>query len=238
MTSSLNISQDNLNFVGKNSSNIGLFSSSDVGKKFQNSVFTELESIRSKYKKVNEALGTIDNVVVLKSANFSLPESFSATKKYIEDDAKDAYGFVSKEDKSLVIIEDNHKRKPEELEGSLYSQGQDTLSHEVGHLVGNNFSQTDSFKSAYCADLKNIEKMLSENTNNAELKETLAYLKHYIEGVNFADGIDENDVTARGLKENFAECFSTVVDENPSKINEIYSKLFKNTMAVTKEFVV
>ena len=66
----------------------------------------------------------------------------------------------------------------------------------------------------------------------------LYYLRHYVDGVNFEDGISEEDITRTGLRENFAECFSTIVDEHPSEINSIYSELFKNTMEQTRKLIV
>lgn len=238
MVQALGTYKDKLNYAGQDSNNLSLYSSSDANSDFKNSVFSELSDIRKKYKKVDTALNSVNSVVVLKDADSSLTDDFESTKKDLDGEAKDAYGFLSKDDKAIVIIEDNHKRKPEDLEGSLDSQGQDTLTHEVGHLVGNDFSQTTAFKKAYYADLKDIEKRLKDNPDDKDLKDELVYLKHYMEGVNFEDGIDENDITSRGLKENFAECFSTTVDEHPSKINGIYSDLFKNSMAATKKFIV
>ena len=156
--------------------------------------------------------------------------------EYISGDAKDAYGFYSKKAKTFVFIESNHARKDKNLEGSVSEQGADTLTHEFGHLVGNKNSESQEFRSAYLADLKEIEAKLKENPNqkigdsDMTYKEALVYFDHYIEGTDFSDGIDEKDVTARGARENYAEAFSIVNDQNENYSNEIFKELFPNTV--------
>ena len=59
------------------------------------------------------------------------------------------------------------------------------------------------------------------------------YFKHYIEGVDFTDGISSKDITRRGARENFAESYSTIFDENPSEVNGIYASIFSNSRADT-----
>ena len=61
-------------------------------------------------------------------------------------------------------------------------------------------------------------------------KKALTYFKHYLEGTNFSDGIDEKDVTARGARENYAEAFSIINDSNDNQSNEIFKELFPNTV--------
>ena len=95
-----------------------------------------------------------------------------------------------------------------------------------------------------CVFLKNLQaiKAMLINPNSQiegeDLKQILLILRHYVDGVNFEDGISEEDVTRTSLRKNFAECFSTMVDSNPSKRNKIFSNLFTNTMEQTKAFIV
>ncbi len=211
-----------------------------VDTEFANSIFNSYENMRQYSPKVLQALAKIDNIIILKDKNSEIPDEFSKTNEKFQNCALDAFGFISRRDKAIVVVEDNHERKNAELEGSVLLQGEDTVTHEVGHLVDNELSSTDTFKQAYLADLKNIYSMLQQDDAKVcgeNVKEMMAYLKHYVEGVNFEDGIDESDITREGLRENFAECFSTIVDSNPAKINEIYSSLFPNTMKTTKEFI-
>ncbi len=230
----------------KNNANIRtpehtFYVSDNVTDAFSQSIFSTMETIGGYSDKTKAAVESLDNVIILKSKNSNISDEFTATEDKFNKYAKDAYGFVSKDDNAVAIVEENHARKNAQLEGSLEHQGADTVAHEVGHLVDDELSTTDEFKQAYLADLQEIEAMLQgENAqvNGHDLRETLVYLKHYMEGVNFEDGISEDDITRTGLRENFAECFSTIVDENPSEINEIYSTLFKNTMAQTQALIV
>ena len=196
----------------------------------------------SQYSDVTRnALGNLDNIIILESKDSDISDEFSATENKFHKYALDAYGFVSKDDNAIVIVEENHGRKDVSLEGSRTNQGADTAAHEIGHLIDNELSSTEEFKQAYLADLEAIEAML-QNPNaqikGHDLREIIFYLRHYVDGVNFEDGISEEDITRTGLRENFAECFSTIVDEHPSEINEIYSTLFKNTMAQTQALIV
>lgn len=215
--------------------------SKNIDKEFSQSIFTQFQNLKNSTPKIREALKKIDNIVVLKSAQSDTPDELSDVKRCIQGEANIAYGFVSKPDKAVVIIQDNHKRKNEALEGEMNTQGEDTLNHEIGHLVDDGLSSSSEFKSAYLKDLKRIEKMLKEcpdlRFQGMTLNEILEYEKHYFEGSDFSRGISENDVTRRGLRENFAECFSTITDNHPSKINEIFAFLFPNTMQKTFEFV-
>ncbi len=196
----------------------------------------------SQYSDVTKgALSNLDNIIILESKNSDISDEFSATEDKFHKYALDAYGFVSKDDSAIVIVEDNHGRKDPRLEGCIKNQGADTAAHEIGHLIDNELSSTEEFKQAYLADLQAIDEMLQNpnaKINEHDLREMIFYLRHYVDGVNFEDGISEEDVTRTGLRENFAECFSTIVDEHPSEINDIYSTLFKNTMAQTQALIV
>lgn len=217
------------------------FVSKGVDNDFARSIFTSVERLRNSTPVISEAARKIENVVVLKDAQSKIPNGFDDIEKAVEGDANIAYGFVSKPSKSIVIIQDNHNRKNIELEGDIIAQGADTVNHEIGHVVDDGLSQSDEFKNAYLADLKTILSILSAypdaKINDISLVEILKYQKHYLDGVNFTDGIDETDVTRRGLRENFAECFSTIVDSNHSKINGIFAALFPNSMQKTWELI-
>ncbi len=208
---------------------------------FSQSIFDTLETIGGYSNTTQSALDSLDNIIILENKDSDISDNFSSTEEKFNNYALDAYGFVSRDDNAIVIVEGNHARKNVELEGSLEHQGADTVAHEIGHLVDDELSITPEFKKAYLADLLAIEAMLQDENakiNGHDLREMLVYLKHYMEGVNFEDGISEEDITRTGLRENFAECFSTIVDENPSEINVIYSTLFKNTMTQTQALIV
>jgi hypothetical protein len=180
-------------------------------------------------------MGNIHNVMVVANSDTPVDSVFSTINKFLKNDAADAYGFVSRNDSAIVINYDNHRRKPEMVEGALDTEGADTLNHEIGHILGNDFSQTKKFRKSYYADLKRIEKSLKKDVT---LNQLLEYLKHYTEGADFSSKITKKDVTERGLKENFAECFSMIADTNPSQINQLYANLFPNSMKAAFEFVI
>lgn len=217
------------------------YAASGVDSAFGKNVSDTIQRLQAFSPKTRAAISKIDNVIILKNSNSQMPDGFEKTKDKLEKYALDAYGFVSKPDRAIVLNQENHYRKDTSLEGSYQEQAADTASHELGHLVDDEYSTSDKFKSAYFMDLKNIEKMLKEGEKEIQghnLDEMLEYLKHYIEGADFSDGIDENDITREGLRENFAECFSTIMDANPSEINSVYAALFPNTMRETLNFVI
>lgn len=220
--------------------NINVYVADGVDNKFKENTCETLNSISCFSKKAQKAVANLRNVIVLKDSMSVMPAKFARTKHKLNKHASDAYGFVCKTDKAIVINEHNHKRKDVSLEGSLESQVSDTLSHEIGHLIDKNYSTSPRFVNAYLKDLKNIEQMIKngEKVNSREVKDMVVYLKHYMEGADFSDGIDRRDVSREGLRENFAECFSTIVDEKPSEINDIFKALFPNTMAQTLNFVI
>ena len=221
--------------------NKNFFVSNGVSDDFQKSVFESIENLSNFSDKTRQAVSKIDNVLILENSDSYIGDEFTKTKDKLDKYAVDAYGFVSRPDKTIVINEQNHNRKDVSLEGSHSDQAADTVTHEIGHLIDENLSTTDTFKNAYLTDLKNIEKMLKAGVTEIgghNLKEMLVYLKHYMEGADFSDGINENDITREGLRENFAECFSTIVDIKPSKINDIYAALFPHTMKATYDFVI
>ena len=208
---------------------------------FSQSIFDTIDTLNNHSDITASALEDLENIIILDSKDSDIADKFSATEDKFHKHAQDAYGFVSKKDNAIVIVEENHRRKDASLEGSIEHQGADTTAHEIGHLIDDELSSTDEFKQAYFADLKAIETMLEDENaqiNGHNLREMIFYLRHYVDGVNFEDGISEEDITRTGLRENFAECFSTIVDEHPSEINEIYSTLFKNTMAKTQALIV
>jgi len=211
-----------------------------VDKDFQQSVFRAVKNMENFSSKSHKAVSKLQNVIILKNSDSFIPDSFSKTRNKLQTLAQDAYGFVSKSDNAIVINENNHLRKDCSFEGSLSEQASDTLTHEVGHLMDEEFSTSDSFKNAYLKDLKNIEKLQKEKQDilGENIDEMISYFKHYMEGVDFSDGIDEKDITREGLRENFAECFSTIADSSPSKVNSIFSSLFPNTMKETYRFVI
>ncbi len=208
---------------------------------FSQSIFDTIDTLSEHSDVTKGALEQLNNIIILENQNSDISDEFSSTEDKFQKYAKDAYGFVSKDDNAIVIVEENHQRKDVSLEGSIENQGADTTAHEIGHLIDKELSTTDEFKQAYMADLMAIEAMLQDpnaKINGHDLREMIFYLRHYVDGVNFEDGISEEDITRTGLRENFAECFSTIVDEHPSEINEIYSTLFKNTMAQTQTLIV
>lgn len=230
------------NYTTQPQTEINTYVSDGVNNDFEESIFSCAENLKGFSDVAKSAMDEIDNIIILKNKNSTLPSEFSATENKFIKYASDSYGFVSRKDAAIVVIQDNHNRKNIELEGSLEEQAADTFAHEVGHIIDKELSTTEEFKKAYLADLKNIHSILQENPNQEiygeNLKEILTYLEHYIDGVNFEDGISEDDITRTGLRENFSECFSTIVDTNPSKINGIFSTLFTNTMAQTRAFIV
>lgn len=211
-----------------------------VSRNFSDNVLKTLENLSAFSSKTKKALSGLENIFILKNSDSPISDEFIRTRKKLQEYASDAYGFVCKPDKAIVINEGNHKRKDVSLEGSIETQASDTLSHEIGHLIDEEYSTSEEFKQAYLSDLEDIEERLNdkENKNLKNLQEMLFYLKHYMEGVDFSDGIDENDITREGLRENFAECFSTIVDKNPSEINGIFASLFPRTMKQTLNFVI
>ncbi len=220
---------------------INFYVANGVDNGFKNSISDGIEAISNFSLKSKRALSELENVIILKNSASYIPDSFSKTKAKLDNCASDAYGFVSKNDKAIVINEDNHQRKDISLEGDIASQASDTLAHEIGHLIDEEYSTSLAFQNAYLEDLKNIEKKLSkddEKIGNYSFKQMVEYLKHYMEGADFSDGIDEKDITREGLRENFAECFSVLADNNPSEINDIYASLFPNTMRETLSFMI
>jgi len=221
--------------------NTNYYITNGVDRDFQESVFNSMNNLNNFSDKTRNAVSKIDNVIILKDSDSAISDEFSNTKEKLDKYATDAYGFVSRKDKAIVINEHNHQRKDVSLEGSYADQAADTVTHEIGHLIDEELSTTDTFKNAYLKDLKNIENMLNAGVTEIgghDLRQMLVYLKHYMEGVDFSDGIDEKDITREGLRENFAECFSTIADTSPSEINGIYAALFPNTMQTTYNFVI
>ena len=221
--------------------NTNYYITNGVKKDFQESIFESMNNLKNFSDKTKKAVSKIENVIILKDSDSAISGEFSSTKEKLDKYAKDAYGFVSRKDKAILINEHNHQRKDVSLEGDYADQAADTVTHEIGHLIDEELSTTDTFKNAYLKDLKNIENMLNAGVTEIgghNLKEMLVYLKHYMEGADFSDGIDEKDITREGLRENFAECFSTIADNSPSEINNIYASLFQNTMKATYNFVI
>ncbi|MBR3604607.1 MAG: hypothetical protein IKL52_01095 [Candidatus Gastranaerophilales bacterium] len=172
-----------------------------------------------------------------------IKEEYQALAQYLEGDASIAYGIYSKKDDAICIIQDNHKRKEEKYEGNIAEQGADTLTHEFAHLLDDGLSQTSHFENAFLEDLKELEKNLTQNPYAKIGKSDMSYLdakeyfKHYIEGVDFTDGISSKDITKRGARENFAESYSTIFDENPSEVNGIYASIFSNSINATRALI-
>ncbi len=214
--------------------------SDGVSSECSDSIFSGLQTMSRYSENVSNALSQIDDVIILKSKESKIPTQFKKTKEKFEKFALDAFGFVSKKENAIVLVQENHNRKRVELEGDVVSQGEDTLTHEVGHLVDKELSTGKKFKKAYLSDLKQIYSLLQNGNAKVcgeNLNDMLEYLKHYTEGVDFSDGIDGDDITREGLRENFAECFSTIVDSHPTKINKIFSALFPNTMQATRGLI-
>ena len=217
------------------------FLSDGVTTDFANSVLVSASNLNNYSSVTQAAMEDLENIIILKDKDSAISDEFASTRDKFVNYASEAYGFVSRGDNAIVIVEDNHNRKNTELEGSLEEQAADTFSHEIGHIIDKELSTTEEFRKAFLKDLEVIHTMLINPNAQIEgenLRESLFYLKHYVEGVNFEDGISEEDITRTGLRENFAECFSTIVDTNPSKINKIFSTLFTNTMEQTRAFIV
>lgn len=235
MISSIDKNSKIVNFSGYNTT-----VSNGVSGEFSNSIFETVTRLKEVSPVISAAMSDFSNIIILENAESFLPEEYFKTSQKLNNYATEAYGFVSKDDDALVIIQQNHNNRNLDLEGDICSQAADTFAHEVGHYIDDEFSTSDDYKKAYLADLKHISSMISDSDKKVcgeDLSASIYYLKHYLTGVNFEDGISEEDITRTGLRENFAECFSTLVDENPSKINEIYAELFPNTMSKTAEFI-
>ena len=221
-----------------------VFVSDNVDSRFAENVINQYADLAGKNK-------TVKNVVILSSPDLSEVDemkeldnkSKETIKDYIQNGAEDAYGFYTKKSDTIVIIQSNHNRKEEKYEGTLEEQGADTMLHEYAHLLDTNISSSKEYKQAYLADLKSIEEQLKQNPDakigNSDMtyREAMIYFDHYYEGADFSDGIDENDVTRRGLRENFAESYATVFDNCKSDVNAIYKALFPNTTDFVREFV-
>ena len=215
--------------------------SNGVSSDFANSVLSSAANLGAFSSVTDAALAEIGNIIILKDKNSAISDEFTSTRDKFINYASEAYGFVSRGDDAIVIVEDNHQRKNTKLEGSIEEQAADTFAHEIGHVIDKELSTTEEFRNAFLKDLQAIHSMLinpNPQIEDENLRESLFYLKHYVEGVNFEDGISEDDITRTGLRENFAECFSTIIDPNPSKINKIFSTLFTNTMEQTRAFIV
>ncbi len=228
-----------MNSINSVNSNYNIYVSDGVSHEFAQSIIDGVKNLEQYSPIANKAVTSLDNIIILKDKNSILPNDFSYTDKKFHSVAEDAYGFVSKKDNAIVIIQDNHLRKNGSLEGDILSQGADTLTHEIGHIVDNELSVTEEYKKAYYTDLKNIEKAMNNpnaEINGKKLSDMTEYLRHYTEGADFSDGIDEKDVTREGVRENFAECFSNIVDTDKSEINEIYLSLFPNCARMVKSF--
>lgn len=216
-----------------------LYVSKDTSVDFAKNIKEKFEELATIYD-VNE----IKNIVVLNEADAEAIENLTGIEQsdkdllmdYVSDDAKDAYGFYSKKAQSFVFIEKNHERKNKSLEGDIAEQGADTLAHEFGHLFGNEKSKEEDFRNAYLKDLKNLEKQLNENPDkkigksDMSYQEAIRYFDHYMEDVDFSDGIDENDITITGAKENYAEAFSILNDSFDNDSNDIFAEIFSNTI--------
>ena len=187
----------------------------------------------------------VKKLVILKDAQDAdkIKDEYAALAQYLQGDANIAYGVYSKKDDAICIVQNNHQRKEEKYEGDILTQGSDTLTHEFAHLLDEDYSESSIFRNAFLKDLKTFEKNLSQNPNeniaNSDMSylEAKEYFKHYIEGVDFSDGIDMKDITRRGARENFAESYSTIFDNNPSKVNEIYASIFSNSINATKTLI-
>ena len=204
------------------------------------------KNIQDKFKELSTIydVGKVKNIVILSEADAQTIKNLAGIDAedkellmdYVNDDAKDAYGFYSKKAQSFVFIEKNHERKDKSLEGSIGEQGADTLTHEFGHLFGNEKSKEADFRMAYLNDLQDIQEQLEKNPNakigdsDMTYKEALKYFEHYMEGVDFSDGIDAKDITTTGAKENYAEAFSVLNDGFENESNFIFAELFSNSM--------
>lgn len=226
--------------ISSKNCNINVYVADGVDNKFKENTCDALKKISCFSPKAQRAVSHLKNVIVLKDSMSAVPAKFARTQHKLNKHGTDAYGFVCKPDRAIVINEHNHQRKDVALEGSIETQASDTLSHEIGHLLDKGHSSNPRFVNAYLKDLKNIEEKLKngEKVHSRDVKDMVVYLKHYMEGVDFSDGIDRRDISREGLRENFAECFSTIVDENPSEINEIFKEMFPNTMKQTLNFVI
>ena len=139
--------------------------SSGVGDNFSKSIFEAADRISGYSDITKDAIDSLDNVIILKDTESDISDDFENTREKFHKYASDAYGFVSKNDNAVVIVEDNHKRKDVSLEGSLEEQGADTFAHEIGHIVDKDLSQSEEFKQAYFSDLKEIESMLEDKNS-------------------------------------------------------------------------
>jgi hypothetical protein len=91
-----------------------------------------------------------------------------------------------------------------------------------------------------CFNVKNLKENPDETIGDSNMTYAQAkeYFKHYIEGTDFTDGIDEKDITRTGARENFAESYSTIFDSSPSEVNDIYSDLFGHSIEAVRQFFV
>jgi len=204
-------------------------------------------NVISQYEKLCQQTGgqQAKKLVILSEASDveDIAQDYEQLAEYLENDAKIAYGVYAKKDDTICIVQNNHKRKEKKYEGDLNSQGSDTLTHEFAHLLDKEYSKSHIFRNAYLQDLRDFGRNLKKNANkkiagsDMTYEEAKEYFKHYIEGADFTDGIDEKDISRTGARENFAESYSVIFDSNPSKINAIYSNLFGNSIKAVKSFL-
>lgn len=212
--------------------NFQIISKKSVDSDFANNVIGQ-------FGKLSESFGDggVNKLVILESADDAkdLADVCPNLSLRLRGPASIAYGIYDRRDKAICIIQNNHKRKDVQYEGDIAAQGSDTLTHEFGHLIDKGYSASKKFRKAYKKDLKKFEKNLRknpfDNVGNSDMtyEEARFYFKHYMEGAHFFNGINKKDVTRRGLREQWAECFSIAFDSSENEANEIHKELFGNS---------
>lgn len=205
------------------------------------------KNIIAQYEKLSSIFSEdgVRNIIILnKPSDIKKMEGeHKKISKFLQGKGKIAFGLHTKKDDTICIVQSNHKRKDEDYEGDIDVQGSDTLTHEFGHCIDSKHSRSEKFKSAFLADLLEFERNLLVNPkdkidgSDMTYKQAKDYFKHYLEDVDFSDGIDRRDITRAGLRENFAESFSVLFDSSESEVNDIYSSIFLNSIQAVQDLV-
>lgn len=224
----------NLKQISKNQNkSTRIYVDKKVDEEFANNIISQYEKLSSIFND-----GTVKNILILNKPSDikKMAEEHRKISRFLQGKGKIAFGLHTKKDDTICIIQSNHKRKDKDYEGDFDTQGADTLTHEFGHSVDNRYSRSEDFKTAFLADLLEFERNLLVNPNekiegsDMTYKEAKEYFKHYLEDVDFSNGIDKRDLSREGLRENFAESFSIAFDSSKSEVNDIYTSIFSNSV--------
>ena len=211
-----------------------------VDEEFANNIISQYEKLSN----IFEDSGVRNILILNKPSDIKkMADEHRKISRFLQGKGKIAFGLHTKKDDTICIVQSNHKRKDEDYEGDFDVQGADTLTHEFGHSLDTKYSRCEKFKTAFLADLLELERNLLVNPKekiegtHMTYKEAKEYFKHYLEDVDFSDGVDKRDITRAGLRENFAETFSILFDSSESAVNDIYSSIFANSIEAVQELL-